>query len=170
MVGLAVTFSHVETLDTALPDSAFPSAGGDYTFKGGGGADVGSFEVTLHLGPLFAWTNLSAAASVNTANGLPVTWSGGTAGSFVNIAGASGTPFGDAVGYRCLAPVEAGQFTVPSCVLSMLPNGTGNMVVQNFVVAPFSADGLDAASAVASIGFTANTTYSHTVSSGGSGK
>jgi uncharacterized protein (TIGR03437 family) len=135
------------------------SSGGTFTFRGTGGADVGAFTSTITLAnPLLNWTNQSAAASIDRSQGLRVTWTGGNPGSFVSISGAAiagGLP----VGYLCLAPAEAGQFTVPSYILQSLPAGNGSPLVQNIVYAPLTASGLDIALGVATIAQQADSTY-----------
>lgn len=142
-----------------LPTGTIPTTGGTFTFKGAGGADVGSFTSVLTLtSPVLTWTNQSAAASVDKTRGLLVTWSGGNEGSYVFITGtaASGTVVG---GYTCIAPVEARQFTVPSYILLALPTGSGSTEVQNYITAPLSASGLDVAMAIADVTFSVVSTY-----------
>jgi hypothetical protein len=61
-----------------LAEGAIPDTGGTFTFKGSGGADVGSFTSTITFAnPLLTWTNQSAAATIDRTQGLKVTWSGG---------------------------------------------------------------------------------------------
>ena len=42
-----------------------------------------------------------------------------------------------------MAPVEAGQFTVPSYILLGLPAGNGGVQLQNNIYLPLSATGID---------------------------
>lgn len=63
------------------------------------------------------------------------------------------------VGYSCRARVEAGQFTVPPYILLALPNGRGSTQVQNLIFQPFSASGLDLATAAATIDYSVVSTY-----------
>jgi hypothetical protein len=56
-------------------------------------------------------------------------------------------------GFTCLAPADAGQFTVPSYILSALPPGNGGVALQNAFQLPLSATGIDIGVAAVSIGF-----------------
>jgi hypothetical protein len=135
------------------------SSGGAFTFTGSGGADVGPFTSTINLAsPLLTWTNAATAASVDKTQGLRVTWTGGNPGTFVSISGAS-TASGVTVGYLCLAPVEAGEFTVPPFILLGLPSGSGSTLVQNIISSPLSASGLDIALKLATISYSVNSSY-----------
>ena len=150
------------TFNAMLPASAIPSTGGTYTFNGAGGADVGSFTSTLTLAnPLLTWTNDSAAATIDRTRGFQFTWSGGTPGSYVVVAGSSMSSSGVLGGFTCLAPAEAHQFTVPSYVLLSIPAGTGGALVQNSVQSPFTATGLDIGVALAGVNFSAPATYTN---------
>ena len=147
---------------TTLPAGFLTTAGGSYTFRGTGGADVGAFTTALTLSsPLFAWTNTSAAAAIDKTRGLPVTWSGGDAGSFVFTTGTSIVPgTANAAGYTCVAPAEAWQFTVPSYILLGLPSGSGGTEVQNYITAPLAASGLDIGMGIGVVAFSVASTYS----------
>lgn len=140
------------------------SGGGTFTFSGTGGttagASVGAFKTTIVFPiPLLAWTNQSAAATITRANGLSVAWTGGASGTIVTITGSSAS--NGAVGaFTCVAPVGAGQFTVPAYVLSALPAGTGTVVVANNTgYQQFTATGLDIGFAEGYISFGVNSTY-----------
>ncbi len=137
-----------------LAAGAIPSSGGTFTFTGSGGADVGPFTAAVTFtNPIFNWTNQSAAATVNRAQGLTVTWTGGNPGTVVYIGGSftvtpsSASSPGLSVGYGCRSAVEAGQFTVPSYILLGLPAGSGGTTVNHQVDLTFSATGLDAGGA-----------------------
>jgi hypothetical protein len=109
--------------------------------------------------PLIVWTNQNAAATVNRTQGLTVTWTGGSPGSYVFISGnaTSGTASGS---FSCYAPQSAGTFTVPSYILLGLPSGSGNTSVQNSTnLVTFTASGLDFGAAFGSVGFSVNSTY-----------
>jgi hypothetical protein len=145
----------------SLASGAIPASGGTFTFKGSGGADVGSFTSTLTLtSPLISWTNQSAAATIDRTRGLDVTWTGGNPGSYVFITGtsASGTLV---AGYTCVVAAEARQFTVPSYILLGLPAGNGGTQVQNYISAPLAASGLDISMAIADITFSVTSTYTN---------
>src|SRR5262249_32618563 len=117
-----------------LSDSAIPSTGGSFTFKGSGGADVGSFTSTLNLSnPLINWTNQSAVTNIDRSSSLTITWTGGNPGSYVFVSGTSsvtgnGSP--TITGFTCLAKADDGQFTIPSMILSAMVPGAGAVQVQ----------------------------------------
>jgi uncharacterized protein (TIGR03437 family) len=164
-VTLASQFGIKGAFYSMLPDGSIPKTGGTFTFKGSGGADVGSFTSTVSFSNLMTWTNKSVAASIDKSQGLHVTWSGGNPGTYIFITGASATSAGVAAGYTCLAPVDAGEFTVPSYILSALPDGNGGTQLQNDVYSSLSADGLDIGLAVGDVYVSTPSTYT-----GGSGK
>jgi uncharacterized protein (TIGR03437 family) len=146
-----------------LPAGFLPASGGTFSFRGSGGADVGSFTTVFTLSnPLLTWDNASAAAAVDRTRGLLVTWSGGNAGSFVFITGTSVVPgTTNSAGYTCAAPVEARQFTVPSYILLGLPPGSGGTEVQNYITAPLSASGLDIAMGIGVVSYSVPSSYSN---------
>lgn len=132
---------------------------GSYTLTGSGGSAVGSFSEQFTVPSDITWTNSSSAATINPANDLPITWSGGTSNEFVEmtvlstaqtgtLGPGSNTP-GNAV--LCVAPASAGSFTIPSFVLQALtPSTTGSLVPTSYVLVGaqsqpvnFSASGLD---------------------------
>jgi uncharacterized protein (TIGR03437 family) len=143
--------------------AAIPSTGGAFIFNGTGGSganSIGSFTATVTFpNPLLNWTNQSAAATVTRNVGLQVTWTGGTAGSFVIITGSSsGT--GSSGSYTCFAPQSALQFTVPPYILSALPAGTGNTTVENGTnYSSFTATGLNYGTGFGFSGFMVSSTY-----------
>ena len=158
-VPMALQFGITGAYAGTLP--TIPASGGTYTWTGTGGAAVGSFTSTVTLAsPLLTWTNPSAAASVSPGAGLKVTWTGGNPGSWVLINGATALHANGvtvAGSYDCLEHVEAGQFTVPSYILSALPAGAGSTQVSNLIYFPLSASGLDISTGLASIGYTVTT-------------
>jgi uncharacterized protein (TIGR03437 family) len=147
-----------------LPSGFIPAAGGTFTFTGGGGASVGAFNSSIVFPtPFMTWTNQAAAASITRSAGLPVTWTGGPAGSFVNINGISSvTVNGQQLvgGFYCLVPATANQFTVPSYILNALPAGTGGVTVTNTTShQPFQAPGLTYGLIYATTALSANGTF-----------
>ncbi len=141
----------------ALAAGAIPSSGGTFTFTAPPGADVGAFSSSISFtGPLLSWTNRDAITSVDRAQGVNVTWSGGNPGTYVFITGTSATQSALAAGFTCLAPVEAQSFTVPAYVLSALPPGRGAVELQNYVYGPLAASGLDIGYAFGDIAITQN--------------
>ncbi len=130
------------------PATFIPATGGNFTFdNASGGKDVGHFNATLNLPPTFTWSNAASVTAVSRSQGVNVTWTGGANGSYVNITGgSSATVNGKTVsfGFTCLAPVSAGQFTVPPAVLLALPAGNGSLSVGDYTnVQLFNASGLD---------------------------
>jgi hypothetical protein len=142
-----------------LAVGAIPQSGGSFTFTGSGGADVGPFTATINLSPLLAWTNTSAAATIDRTQGLLLTWTGGNPGTYVYIGGTSLSTPTLGVGYTCLAPVDAGQFTVPSYILSALPAGNGGTSLQNVLYSTLSASGLDVGLALGGSSFSTSSVY-----------
>jgi hypothetical protein len=105
------------------------------------------------------WTNQAAAATVTRSAGLPITWAGGASGTFVFIGGnsSSSTASGS---FTCIAPVAAGQFTVPAYVLAALPAGTGSVEVENETApASFTATGLNYGTTLGAVGYEVNSTF-----------
>jgi hypothetical protein len=78
-----------------------------------------------------------------------VTWSGGIPGTYVQIGGGS-TIISTSATFLCIAPVEAGTFTIPSYVLLASPVGSGgiNLINQSKPVT-FAESGLQTTYAVA---------------------
>jgi uncharacterized protein (TIGR03437 family) len=144
-----------------LPAGSIPSTGGTFTFTGSGGTSVGPFTANVTFpNPLLSWTNQASAATVTRTQGLQVTWTGGASGSFVIISGSSSSVSGANASYTCLAPLNAGQFTVPSYVLLFLPAGTGSTFVENSTsFSTFAANGLDSGGAFGGVFFQVNSTY-----------
>jgi len=130
------------------PSGYIPSTGGNFTFTGPGGKDVGSFSTSVTMPPAFTWTNASSTTSVSRAQGVTVNWSGGASGSIVTISGSSSASLATGnytVSFTCQSPISAGSFSVPAPVLLYLPasaNGTlGVGDTSNFTT--FTASGLD---------------------------
>jgi len=143
-----------------LDQNAIPDAGGTFTFTGTGGADVGPFTSTLVLNTLLVWTNPSVADNVDRSQDLTLKWTGGNPGSYVYIDGTTGAGQNSVpVTYRCLAHADDGQFTVPSHILSALPAGAGGTQVQDIILSPLPASGLDAATAEGSISYSESGTF-----------
>jgi len=156
--GSAVTMTGFATGEYSALLPVVP--GGNYTFRGSGGTQVGGFQAAINMPvPALNWTNQSAAATVNRAAGLPVTWTGGMPKTLVNITGFSAAAE-IGVGFSCLVAVEAGQFTVPANILLALPAGSGYVVlINNSPPGNFSATGIDFGTISASINFVENTIY-----------
>ena len=137
------------TYEVNLPSGFFPSSGGTFTFQGSGGPDVGPFSVSVTDDSPLVWTNQSAITTVNRAQGVTVTWTGGVPGTYVAIGGGS-TTIAVSGTFLCYAPVSAGQFTVPPYVLEASPVGNGGINLLNQSSGgTFHANGLDLTFAVA---------------------
>jgi len=107
---------------------SFIEAGAYAVSNGSGGADVGVFDWKLIVPAPVGFTNLPAV--INRSQDLTVTWSGGSAFPLVSIFGVSGVPQGGGntsyVQFYCTATGSAGQFTIPTLILNLLPtNGYG---------------------------------------------
>ena len=114
------------------------AAGGNYltpgamSISGPGGADIPAFTTNFNLPAFPTLTSPQPDAAnpttVTRANGLTVTWTGGSSNSYVeldiyNNTDNSGTTGAGAV---CIAPTSAGSFTIPPSVLLGLPTGNFN--------------------------------------------
>ena len=142
-----------------LSGANIPQSGGAFTFTGLGGKDVGTFNATVNLSPLLSWTNPSAAANIDKSQPLHLTWTGGNPGSYVYITGASGSGGARERTFDCVALADSGQFDVPAYILSAMPAGAGAIQLDNGIFTPFSASGLDIASASASIVYSVSSTF-----------
>jgi uncharacterized protein (TIGR03437 family) len=126
-VNATSTGSYLETLATASP---FYLAPGNYTVtNGAGGPNVGPFNWTMTLPANVVPTNLPSR--VNRAQDLTLTWTGGTGFQVVTLLVYAGVPVSlPQVSYAeliCTADPSAGQFTIPSALLNLLPtNGYGS--------------------------------------------
>jgi uncharacterized protein (TIGR03437 family) len=130
---------------------------GGYTVSGFGGADVGSFSASVTIPATFQWTNMSSSVFVPRGQDLLITWSGGGSGDAVAIFGVATLPAGPGSGiqvpmiqFLCTERASAGQFSVPSLVLTSFPNtayAQGNLgmtlAVSDVPFASFSAPGVD---------------------------
>jgi uncharacterized protein (TIGR03437 family) len=149
--------------EASLPTGYIPAAGGSFTFNGTGGATVGQFSTTLNFPSPLVWTNMSSVSTISRSQGVPVTWTGGGAGSYVVIGGGSTATVGGqqvTVSFTCAAPASAGQFTVPSYILLALPAGSGTLAVDNYSnPQTFTATGLDIGYQFAGSSVSINATY-----------
>lgn len=148
---------------TSISNNFLPPTGGTYTFATTGGADVQKFVATLTMPAPLTWTNKGADAAVTRAQGLPVTWTGGGSGTYVNIQGSSTASISGSqvsVSFTCAAPTAAGQFTVPSYVLQALPAGSGTVTVtDSTLLLSVAPPGLAVGVAYVSTGTAINAVY-----------
>ncbi len=108
---------------------------GVYTVDNGtGNAVVGPFRATLTVPAPVTWTGHASIDTVNRAQDLTVTWSGGDdAKDYMLIQGLStNTALGIGALFSCVERPSAGRFTIPSLVLSALPaSGTMSLGTQS---------------------------------------
>ncbi|HYM12624.1 MAG TPA: hypothetical protein VEU62_17940 [Bryobacterales bacterium] len=126
---------------------------GTYTMdNGAGGADIGPFTATLNLPDPLVWSNEDSINNVPRSQDLLITWTGGDPSAYVQITGTSSNAAASTgASFYCTAQVSAGQFTVPSLVLSMLPPSTSTLgvptgtlgVSTTSTATRFTAPGLD---------------------------
>ena len=112
------------------------------------------------MGP--TWTNPSVAA--NRTRGVTVTWTGGKPSSYITISGGITTVDEQTLDFEtasfiCRAPVEAGQFTVPSYILLGVPVGNGSLLLQNNIYSTLPASGLDISFALGSNSYSTPAVY-----------
>lgn len=117
---------------------------GSYTIAGTGGADIGSFTTpfTHPTPPTITSPAIGTNVNVTRANGLTITWTGGTSNSYLRILGGNSTDNSGTIGasFQCIAPVNAGTFTIPPNMLLPLPTGSfGGIEVRAFTVGNFTA-------------------------------
>ena len=107
---------------------------GTYTLTGAGGNDVGPFNTSITIGPLFTLSN-PLPATVTESAGLTIKWTGGNASDTVVILGASDTTTGTGANqtstvtaFVCTTTAGQGTFTVPASILTWLPTITAAQV------------------------------------------
>lgn len=95
---------------------------GTYTITAPGGKDIGAFTASLTLPNPVTWSNAAQITAINRSAGVTVTWVGGDASQTVIIAGGStDQKTKKSGGFVCLAPGNAGTFTIPATVLADMP-------------------------------------------------
>jgi uncharacterized protein (TIGR03437 family) len=107
---------------------------GTYTVTGAGGNDVGPFNTSISIGPLFTLNN-PLPTTVTESAGLTINWTGGNASDTVQINGSSGTTTGTGANeitteteFICTTTAGQGTFTVPASILTWLPAITAAQV------------------------------------------
>jgi hypothetical protein len=133
---------------------------GRYTVTGTGGKDVGAFSTSFDVPSTpFVWTNIpNVTTPIDRSKDLMITWTGGIPNTQVTVLGASFVN-GVTAAFLCAAPVGAGQITIPSyAMLSLSPTASGpnavpgQLSLENRIVKPFTAMGLDIPSIAYSAG------------------
>jgi hypothetical protein len=106
----------------------FLEPGAIATDNGPGGADIGPFNVSLSNPKAVVWSNADQITTVNRAQGVTVTWTGGEPDTYVSITGSATVSQGTGAGavsitgtFVCIEKATAGQFTVPPFVTLSLP-------------------------------------------------
>jgi uncharacterized protein (TIGR03437 family) len=126
---------------------------GSYTIKGSGGADVGAFTAPLSVPQAINWNNIINANLVPRSQDLLITWTGAQ-NDLVEILGTTNLPstgsLTPVLEFICTALGSAGQFSVPTLVLSTIPNiaeiqsvPAFRLSVSDLAFTPFTATGLD---------------------------
>jgi uncharacterized protein (TIGR03437 family) len=143
--------------DNCLPFFLTPAYGitaGTYTVTGTGGSAVGALSAPITVTPAaasFQWTNQSSvtATAIPRDQSLTITWTGGDPNGFVDITAIASTlqsgtaPLATTPGVlvECMAPSQAGKFTIPPYVLQALPstvNSTALVPPGELLVGPAS--------------------------------
>jgi uncharacterized protein (TIGR03437 family) len=117
-------------------------APGSYTLdNGSGGADVGPLHATLNF-PAELTSTVQQSATGTTVN-----WKGGDQQGYVVVQGSAPTTAGTSTNFTCVERTSAGQFAIPSYLLSSLPaTPVGVTVLTPAGMSPqnrFQARGLD---------------------------
>jgi uncharacterized protein (TIGR03437 family) len=133
----AVPFTGNSTYDATLYVTGMGNpvfAQGAYTITGSGGPDVGPFSASTNFPGAFTWTNeANIAGPISRNQDLQITWTGGGNG-VVLVQGFAGTVVSgegldgsyNVTVFACVAQASTGSLTVPSAVLSRLPQVAGN--------------------------------------------
>jgi len=141
-----------------------------------GNFEVGPINAALTIPASTAaltWTNLDAisAAGINRSADLTFTWTGGDpASEYAVLAGAVILPgmmdeIEVAAAFVCTEKISAGQFTVPSAVLSALPASTAGDATSGIVAAgraPLLSDGLKFTAKGLDLGYITHTVFNGT--------
>jgi len=100
---------------------------GNYTITGTGGKDVGPFTANVSIQPFPTLTSPGSAnnLTVSRSKGMTVTWNGNGSTGHVEMQLSSYVDANTGATVTCTAPASAGTFTIPSYMLSALPNGNG---------------------------------------------
>lgn len=161
--GVALTLSPIPTAKGPLYAAKLPAPlqEGTYSATGLGGPDVGPFgPATVQTPELVAvTTTLEPGTEISKAAGLTINWTGGRTQDIVLIRGrvfqipAGVTrPVANPMAYSsqvfiCTASAGAGEYTVPSDILALLPEGLLTLNVAHLPsvddIAHFEASGLD---------------------------
>jgi uncharacterized protein (TIGR03437 family) len=117
-----------------LPSSLFLDPG-SYTLMGFGGMDIGGFSTSFNIPQSVTWTNRDQLGSLDRAQPLTFSWSGGDAGQVVIGMGfGEDLPTNSSAVFACIAAAGASSLTVPPAILSNLPATRGNPLQSKGVI------------------------------------
>jgi hypothetical protein len=153
-INVPVTSTGFYTATLATEPSVYIEPGQFVVENGSGGSQVSAFQWTLTLPDPVVPTNIPP--SINRADELTLTWTGGANFSVVSIFLFSGVPVATSetayVEILCTAEASSGKFTIPSAALELLsPSGFGtqgkpgvDVQIAGVPLMRFTGDGLDA--------------------------
>jgi hypothetical protein len=99
---------------------------GDYTVTGRDDPEIGSFRAHATVPAPLEWTNQSQIETIDRGKDVAVTWKGAWPGDLVIVIAANMDQVTGATGLcACVAPGDAGHFTIPAARLTNLPPSTG---------------------------------------------
>jgi len=101
---------------------------GAYTLTGKGGADIGGFSAGFNIPAapaMISPPSIVIPPPVIRASGMPITWSGGASGAYIQIEVQSPTDstYTNGATAVCNVAASAGSFTIPPYALQALPAG-----------------------------------------------
>jgi uncharacterized protein (TIGR03437 family) len=116
-----------------------------------GGADVPSFNTAATMISPLTWTNQSQTSTVNRANDLQLTWTGGSGQTVAAVGGNVDVITNSSGIFVCVASPGATSITVPAPILANVPQGRGDphyskgaiFLVGAGATGTFSASGLN---------------------------
>src|SRR5579883_657733 len=120
---------------------------GMYTVSGTGGADVGPFSANVTIPAAAALTSPTNNGTATRANGMTVTWSGGSGSIEIEVNSCTDSSCNNGAAAVCHLDASAGTFTIPPYVLDALPAGNfAGLVLSSYSFGTFTATGLNAGS------------------------
>lgn len=120
---------------------------GDFTISGPGGTDVPAFSGTITLPPAATLVSPTNNSSATRANGLTVSWTGGSGSLEIAVNGCVDSNCNTGASALCHIPASLGSFTVPAYVLQALPASTlAGLVLSSYSMASFTNPAIGAAS------------------------
>jgi uncharacterized protein (TIGR03437 family) len=149
--GSKTTGSNGGQFQMTLSDTGNYLSPGTYTvnISGASGVAASTASITIPAMPVMTSPapDTATPVAVTRANGLPVTWSGGSASGLILISGVGATDntFSAGASFRCLVPAGSGTFTIPpSVLLAMPPTNFAGLTFQPIINAVnWAGSGLD---------------------------